>query len=146
MVRTDSRRYRQVTHTPTHTHTDNGSFLVETYSTRQQKPSGTKNSSKQNISGLYNQWKRSETHEDTIQTTFCADRQGPTPYRYPFPLPLNPSPRSVFKPLVWLEAFLTAPPPKKKKNPNRQWQQFGDGMRWVNVRTNLRLHWGVGMS
>ena len=42
MVRTDSRRYRQVTHTPTHTHTDNGSFLVETYSTRQQKPSGTK--------------------------------------------------------------------------------------------------------
>ena len=38
MVRTDSRRYRQITHTPT----DYGSFLVETYSTRQQKPSGTK--------------------------------------------------------------------------------------------------------
>ena len=32
----------QTGHRHTHTHTDNGYFSVQTYSTRQQKPSGTK--------------------------------------------------------------------------------------------------------
>ena len=42
MVGTEWRRYRQVTHTQTHIQTT-ASFSVQTYSTRQQKPSGTKN-------------------------------------------------------------------------------------------------------